>query len=126
MARGDGKAVHLIDGTFELFRCYFGAPPARAPGGRDAGATRALLGSVAAWPRSRERTHAAVAFDHVIESFRNDLFSGYKTGDGLDPDLFSQFELAERAASALGIVVWPMIEFEADDAIATAALKYGN
>ncbi len=118
--------VHLIDGTFELFRCYFGAPPARAPSGREVGATRGLLRSLAAWLRSGEITHAACAFDHVIESFRNELFAGYKTGEGMDPDLYGQFALAERAVAALGLVVWPMVEFEADDALATAAARYAQ
>jgi len=113
-------SVHLIDGTYELFRTWFGAPPVRV-GGREVGASRALLRSLAALLRSGQVTHGGVAFDHVIESFRNDLFDGYKTGDGLDPELVGQFELAERVAAALGLAVWPMIEFEADDALATAA-----
>jgi 5'-3' exonuclease len=124
--------VHLIDGTYELFRAWFGAPPAQACG-REVGAVRSMIRSFStmlsksAQARSgggRDRlpmTHVGVAFDHVIESFRNDLFAGYKTGEGLPEGLVSQFELAERAAAALGLVVWPMIEFEADDAIATAA-----
>ena len=112
--------AHLIDGTYELFRSYFGAPPARV-GGREVGASRGLLRSLAFLLRSGDVTHAACAFDHVIESFRNDLFDGYKTGAGLDPDLLAQFETAERVSAALGIATWPMIEFEADDAIATAA-----
>ncbi|HWO21627.1 MAG TPA: 5'-3' exonuclease H3TH domain-containing protein [Kofleriaceae bacterium] len=112
--------VHLIDGTYELFRAWFGAPPAQA-GGREVGAVRSLVRSLAALIGRGTITHAGVAFDHVIESFRNELFAGYKTGEGLPDALVSQFELAERAARALGLVVWPMIEFEADDAIATAA-----
>lgn len=116
--------VHLIDGTYELFRCYFGAPPATAPDGREVGATRGLARSLAAWLRSGEVTHAACAFDTVIESFRNDLFAGYKTGEGIDPVLFAQFPLAERAVAALGITVWSMVEFEADDALAAGAAKY--
>jgi 5'-3' exonuclease len=115
--------IHLIDGTFELFRAFFGAPPARAPDGREVGATRGLLRSLAAFARNERLTHAGVAFDHVIESFRNDLWPGYKTSEGVEPDLLAQFELAERAAAALGFVVWPMIEFEADDAIATMAAR---
>jgi 5'-3' exonuclease len=113
--------VHLIDGTYELFRAWFGAPPAQTSDGREVGATRVVLRSLAASLRSRTMTYGGVAFDHVIESFRNDLFPGYKTGEGLDPRLVAQFELAERAAAALGLTVWPMVEFEADDAIATAA-----
>ena len=112
--------VHLFDGTYELFRAWFGAPPAQHRG-QEVGASRAFLRSLAAVLRSGAVTHAGVAFDHVIESFRNDLFAGYKTGEGLDPRLVAQFSLAERAAQALGLVVWPMVEFEADDAIATAA-----
>jgi len=112
--------VHLIDGTYELFRAWFGAPHARA-GDREVGAVRSMIRSFSALLSRGTITHAGVAFDHVIESFRNDLFEGYKTGDGIDPDLVSQFELAERATTALGMVAWPMIEFEADDAIATAA-----
>ena len=114
--------VHLFDGTYELFRAWFGAPPAQHEG-REIGATRVFLRSLAIVLRSGAVTHGGVAFDHVIESFRNDLFAGYKTGEGVDPRLVSQFVLAERAAAALGLVVWPMIEFEADDAIATAAAR---
>ena len=115
--------VHLIDGTYELFRAWFGAPPAqarRARGRRDAQPAAQLRDAAAA---SGAITHVGVAFDHVIESFRNDLFAGYKTGEGLARGLVAQFELAERAAAALGLVVWPMVEFEADDAIATAARR---
>ena len=117
--------IYLVDGTYELFRAYYGAPPAKSPDGREVGATRGLLRSLAALARSEPATHVGVAFDHVIESFRNDLYPGYKTGAGLDPDLLGQFELAERAAVALGFVVWPMVEFEADDALATAAARCG-
>lgn len=112
--------VHLIDGTYELFRGWFGAPPAQV-GGREVGATRSVVRSLAALLARGAVTHAGVAFDHVIESFRNDLFPGYKTGEGVPEALFAQFELAERAVAALGLVVWPMVELEADDAIATAA-----
>ena len=116
-------AVHLIDGTYELFRCYYGAPSS-VVNGREVGATRALVRSLLSWRRSGTITHAACAFDHVIESFRNDLFDGYKTGEGMDPDLYQQFELAERAVAAIGLVVWPMVAFEADDALATGAKIY--
>lgn len=112
--------AHLIDGTFELFRGFFGAPSSMVDG-REVGATRALVRSLAAWLRSGELTHVGAAFDTVIESFRNQLFAGYKTGDGIDPRLAAQFPLAEEAARALGLVVWGMIDFEADDALATAA-----
>ena len=115
--------VHLIDGTFELFRSYYAVPKSQNAAGVEVGAARGLLRSFAALLGKPEVTHVACAFDHVIESFRNDLFDGYKTGDGIDPDLFSQFELAERVTRALGMVTWAMIEFEADDAIATAAAR---
>ena len=115
--------VHLVDGTYELFRAYFGAPSAVDDSGREVGATRALLRSLNAFVRDAGVTHLACAFDHVVESFRNDLFAGYKTGEGMAPDLWAQFPLAERAARALGSVVWPMVEFEADDALATAAAR---
>jgi 5'-3' exonuclease len=117
-----GVQVHLFDGTYELFRAWFGAPPAQHDG-REVGATRVFLRSLSIVLRSGAVTHGGVAFDHVIESFRNDLFAGYKTGEGLDPRLVAQFPLAERAAAALGLTAWPMIEFEADDAIATAAAR---
>lgn len=116
--------VHLVDGTYELFRNWFGAPPRRAPDGREVGATVGLVRSLAAMLREPGVTHAACAFDHVIESFRNDLFDGYKNGEGIEPELYAQFGLAERAVAALGMVVWPMIEFEADDALATAAARF--
>ena len=112
--------VHLIDGTFELFRAFFGAPAAKVKG-REVGAARGMVRGFAALLRTGAVTHVGVAYDHVIESFRNDLFPGYKTGEGLDPALLGQFELAERVAAALGMRVWSMIEHEADDALATAA-----
>ncbi|HEY1558776.1 MAG TPA: 5'-3' exonuclease H3TH domain-containing protein [Kofleriaceae bacterium] len=114
--------VHLFDGTYELFRAWFGAPPAQHDG-REVGATRAFVRSLAGVLRTGAVTHGGVAFDHVIESFRNDLFDGYKTGEGLEPALVAQFPMAERAAEALGLKAWPMIEFEADDAIATASAR---
>ncbi len=118
--------IHLIDGTFELFRAYFGAPSSKSPAGQEVGATRGLLRSFAALLREDDCTHVAVAYDHVIESFRNDLFDGYKTGDGIEPELWEQFPLAERASRALGVVTWPMVEFEADDALAAAAHKFAD
>src|SRR5512142_133202 len=118
--------IHLIDGTYELFRNFFGAPPKKAPDGREVGATLGLLRSLLMLLTSPGVTHVGVAFDHVIESFRNDLFAGYKTGAGVDPNLLAQFPLAEEAVSALGVVVWPMIEFEADDALASAVARFQN
>jgi 5'-3' exonuclease len=115
--------AHLVDGTYELFRAWFGAPPAQDPTGREVGATRGLLSSLNALVRDENVTHIAVAFDHVVESFRNQLYDGYKTGEGLPEELLTQFELAERAARALGMVVWPMVDFEADDALSTAARR---
>ena len=116
--------VHLVDGTFELFRAYYGVPPAHDATGRPVGAVRGLLATLLSLLREPDVTHVACAFDHVIESFRNALFEGYKTGEGIDPDLLAQFEPAERATAALGIVVWPMVEFETDDALATAASRW--
>src|SRR6185503_24412 len=116
--------IHLVDGTYELFRNHFGAPPKKAPDGREVGATLGLLRSLLMLLTSPGVTHVGVAFDHVIESFRNDLYTGYKTGEGVDPNLIAQFPLAEEAVAALGVVVWPMVEFEADDALATAANRF--
>jgi 5'-3' exonuclease len=116
--------IHLIDGTYELFRGFYGPPPKTAPDGREVGATVGLLRSLMELLRNPAVTHIACAFDHIVESFRNDLFAGYKTGEGIDPKLRAQFDLAEEAVAALGIVVWPMVEFEADDAIATAAERW--
>jgi 5'-3' exonuclease len=116
--------IHLIDGTYELFRNYFGAPPRKSPDGREVGATLGLLRSMLMLLTSPGVTHVGVAFDHVIESFRNDLYTGYKTSEGVDANLLAQFPLAEDALLALGVVVWPMVEFEADDAIASAAKRF--
>jgi len=118
--------VNLVDGTYELFRAWFGAPESKSPGGQEVGATRGFLRSMAAMLRDAEVTHVGCAFDHTVESFRNDLFDGYKTGEGLEPELFDQFPLVERASRALGMVTWPMIEFEADDALAAAAAKFAD
>ncbi len=112
--------VHLIDGTYELFRHYYALPSARDGDGREVAAVRGVLGSVLGMIRGGA-THVAVATDHVIESFRNGLWPGYKTGEGVEPDLLAQFELLEEVLSAAGVVVWPMVEFEADDALAAAA-----
>ena len=125
MERRDLK-IHLLDGTYELFRAHFAMPPMNSPDGRPVAAVRGLMQSFLALLREDDVTHVACAFDHVIESFRNQMFDGYKTGEGTPVELLSQFELAERAVTAMGIVVWPMTEFEADDAIATAAARWAE
>ena len=117
--------VYLVDGTYELFRSYFALPPLVAPDGRPVGAVRGVVQSLLYLLREEEVTHIGCAFDHVVESFRNQMFAGYKTGGGTPEDLLGQFELVERAVESLGILVWPMIEFEADDALATAAAANG-
>ncbi|HEV1284666.1 MAG TPA: 5'-3' exonuclease H3TH domain-containing protein [Bryobacteraceae bacterium] len=110
----------MVDGTYELFRHFYALPSARDPNGSEVGAVRGLLASVLGMIKGGA-THIAVATDHVIESFRNDLWADYKTGEGIDPDLLSQFPLLEEALRAAGVVVWPMVEFEADDALAAGA-----
>jgi len=112
--------VHLIDGTYELFRQFFARPSHVTAAGQEVGATRAVLDSVLALVAGGT-THVAVATDHVIESFRNDLWSGYKSSAGMPPELLGQFQLLEDALTALGVVVWPMVELEADDALAAGA-----
>jgi 5'-3' exonuclease len=116
--------IHLVDGTYELFRAHFGAPPKQSPDGREVGATLGLVRSLMLLLSDPEVTHVAVAFDHVIESFRNKMYAGYKTGAGVDPNLMAQFPLAEKMTAALGLAVWPMVKFEADDAIATAVARF--
>ena len=113
--------VYLVDGTYELFRHYYALPSARDRDGREVGAVRGVVSSVPGMI-SGGATHVAVATDHIIESFRNRLWPGYKTGAGIEPDLLAQFSLLEDALSAAGVVVWPMVEFEADDALAAAAV----
>src|ERR1700719_2271209 len=117
--------VNLIDGTYELFRHYYALPKVRDNTGREVAAVRGVLASLMGMLGSGV-THIGVATDHVIESFRNDLWPGYKTGEGIEPDLWAQFPLLEEALAALGIVVWPMVEFEADDALAAAVLAAAN
>jgi len=112
--------VHLIDGTYELFRYYYALPSAKDADGREVAAVRGVVGSVLGLIRSGA-THIGVATDHVIESFRNGLWRGYKTSEGIEPALLAQFPLLEEALTALGVVVWPMVEVEADDALASAA-----
>ena len=118
--------LHLVDGTFELFRAYFSRPPQKAPDGRPVNAVQGLLESTLALLREPDVTHLAVATDHVIASFRNDLFPGYKTDAGVPAELLAQFGLAERALEALGVTVWAMVEDEADDALATAAARWAD
>jgi len=115
--------IHLIDGTYELFRHFFAVPSARDAEGREVGAVRGVIASLLGMINRGGATHVGVATDHVIESFRNRMWRGYKTGAGIDPDLLSQFGLLEEAVSALGVTLWPMVEYEADDALAAAAAK---
>jgi 5'-3' exonuclease len=112
--------VHLVDGTYELFRQFFGQPPRQGDDGQEIGAVRGVLLSLLGM-MSEGATHVGVATDHVIQSFRNDLWPGYKTGEGVEATLLAQFELLETALEALGLQVWPMVELEADDALASAA-----
>lgn len=112
--------IHLVDGTYELFRHYYALPSARDEDGREVAAVRGVVASVLGMI-SAGATHVAVATDHVIESFRNGLWPGYKTSAGVEPELLAQFPLLEDVLSSAGIVVWPMVEFEADDALAAAA-----
>ena len=114
--------IHLVDGTYELFRHFYALPSARDERGREMAAVRGVVASILSMIHAGA-THIGVATDHVIESFRNDMWAGYKTGDGIEPDLLAQFHPLENALSELGIVVWPMVEFEADDALAAAAAR---
>jgi 5'-3' exonuclease len=113
--------IHLVDGTYELFRHYYALPSARDGDGREVAAIRGVLASVLGMIHGGA-THIAVATDHIIESFRNQLWPGYKTGEGVEPDLLAQFHPLEEVLSAAGVVVWPMVEFEADDALAAGAV----
>ena len=114
--------IYLVDGTYELFRHFFAVPSAHDVNGQEVGAVRGVLNSVLAMIEDGA-THIAVATDHVVESFRNDLYPGYKTSEGVAPELLSQFPILEEALQAMGVLVWPMMEFEADDALASAAVK---
>lgn len=116
--------LHLVDGTYELFRAHFGAPPKKSKSGQEVGATLGLIRSMMLLLSDPEVTHVAVAFDHVIESFRNKMYKDYKSSAGVDAVILSQFALAEKAVAALGLTIWPMVKFEADDAIATAVVKF--
>jgi 5'-3' exonuclease len=117
--------VHLIDGTYELFRHFFAVPASADVNGQEVGAVRRVLTSVLSMI-DRGTTYLGVATDHVVESFRNDLYPGYKTSEGVAPELLSQFPILEEALEAMGVKVWPMVEFEADDALASAAAKAAN
>jgi 5'-3' exonuclease len=114
--------VYLVDGTYELFRHFFAVPAAKDANGQEIGAVRGVLTSVLSMIE-KGATHLGVATDHVVESFRNDLYSGYKTSEGVPPELLSQFPIVEEGLTAMGVLVWPMVEFEADDALASAAAK---
>jgi len=114
--------VHLIDGTYELFRYFFAVPSSADVNGQEVGAVRGVLGSVMSMIEAGA-THIGVATDHVVESFRNDLYAGYKTSEGVAPELLSQFPILEDALQAMGVVVWPMVYFEADDALSSAAAR---
>ncbi len=116
--------LHLIDGTYELFRAHFGAPRRKSPAGLEVGATYGIVAATLAVLADDQVTHIGAAFDSVIESFRNDLYPGYKTGAGIEQALLDQFPLAEQAMQAIGVAVWPMYEFETDDALATAAVRW--
>ncbi|HZI08407.1 MAG TPA: flap endonuclease, partial [Archangium sp.] len=121
--------LHLVDGTYELYRAHFSPRPgATAPDGRDVKATVGLVSSMLALLHEAEEavTHIALAFDNPIRSFRNDLFAGYKSEEGVPPELLAQFDLVEEAARALGLTVWSMKDFEADDALATAATRWAG
>jgi 5'-3' exonuclease len=114
--------VHLIDGTYELFRYFFAVPAAQDSNGREVGGVRGVLASILSMIE-RGATHIGVATDHVVESFRNDLYPGYKTSEGVPLELLSQFPVLEEVLDAMGVVVWPMVYYEADDALASAADK---
>jgi 5'-3' exonuclease len=116
--------LHLLDGTYELFRNHFGAPPRQTPEGWEIGAVSGLMSSTLSLLSGGDVTHLGAAFDSVIESFRNDMFDGYKTGEGTPRELHAQFPVAERAMEAMGVTVWSMIEQEADDGLAAAAHKF--
>jgi 5'-3' exonuclease len=117
---GSTLNVHLIDGTYELFRHYYALPSVKDADGKEVAAVRGVLGSILGMIKEGA-THIGVATDQIIESFRNDLWPDYKTGEGIEPELWAQFPVLEEAVAAMGIALWPMVEFEADDALASAA-----
>src|SRR5689334_9948710 len=121
-ADGSRMDVYLIDGTYELFRHFFAVPSATDADGQEIGAVRGVLASVVSMIE-KGATHLGVATDHVVESFRNDLYPGYKTSEGVAPELLSQFPILEEALQSMGVLVWPEVYFEADDALASAATK---
>ena len=125
-APNDAPKVHLVDATYELFRAHFSQPSRRAPSGQEVGAVRGLVLTLLSLVRNDGATHVGCATDRVVRSFRNDLYAGYKTDDGVPPELMAQFPLAEEAIEAVGMVLWPMVEFEADDALGTAAARYAG
>lgn len=118
--------LHLVDATFELFRAYFSRPSEHAPDGRPVNAVHGLVDSMLALLREPDVTHIGAATDHVIESWRNDVYPGYKSSAGVPEDLLAQFDDAERALRSIGMTTWPMVEDEADDAIATAVVRFGD
>ena len=118
--------IHLLDATYELFRAHFGRPPRAGADGEPVGATLGVVESVLSLLREDGVTHLGCATDHVIWSWRNDRYDGYKTDEGMPPELVSQFDLVEEALRALGVVVWPMVEFEADDGLAAAAVRFAD
>src|SRR5579859_2757402 len=122
LGRQTNMDIHLIDGTYELFRYFYAVPSAADANGQEIGAVRGVLGTVLTMIEAGA-THIGVATDHVVESFRNDLYPGYKTSEGVPPELLSQFPILEQALQAMGVVVWPMVYYEADDALASAAAK---
>jgi len=126
MLRVRPMKLHLVDATFELFRAYYSRPPRRAPDGRPVNAVQGIVDSMLSLLREPDVTHIGAATDYVIESWRNDLYPGYKSSAGMDPDLLAQFRDAERALEALGMPVWAMVEDEADDGIAAAVERFGT
>jgi len=118
--------IHLLDATYELFRAHFGRPPHAGADGQPVGATLGLCESVASLLREDGVTHLGAATDHVISSWRNDRYAGYKTDEGMPPELLAQFGLVEEALRATGVIVWPMVEFEADDGLGAAAARFAD
>jgi 5'-3' exonuclease len=118
--------IHLLDATYELFRAHFGRPPRAGADGQPVGATLGVVESVLSLLREDGVTHLGCATDHVIRSWRNERYAGYKTDEGMPPELLDQFPLVEEALGALGVVVWPMVDFEADDGLAAAADRFAQ